>query len=168
MPLTRCEGATHTDVRPVIGTLKGYDQLMNLVLDEVKEALTGMSVLFYLAWEMVLMSRRRRRQYPLPQTRPHCCTRHTTRRHLACGRKRGDCEPLHTRGRVRPLIGDIWGPRNAAARLRLHSDSGTPADSSWRGGKTLVEHDTHDFIRKKTTKNYMKVPQSDPITDTID
>jgi small nuclear ribonucleoprotein (snRNP)-like protein len=27
---------------PVIGTLKGYDQLMNLVLDEVKEALTGM------------------------------------------------------------------------------------------------------------------------------
>lgn len=26
---------------PVIGTLKGYDQLMNLVLDEVKEALTG-------------------------------------------------------------------------------------------------------------------------------
>jgi hypothetical protein len=25
----------------VIGTLKGYDQLMNLVLDEVKEALTG-------------------------------------------------------------------------------------------------------------------------------
>jgi hypothetical protein len=28
--------------RIVIGTLKGYDQLMNLVLDEVKEALTGM------------------------------------------------------------------------------------------------------------------------------
>jgi hypothetical protein len=27
----------------VIGTLKGYDQLMNLVLDEVKEALTGKS-----------------------------------------------------------------------------------------------------------------------------
>ncbi|KAF2828079.1 U6 snRNA-associated Sm-like protein LSm7 [Ophiobolus disseminans] len=27
--------------REVIGTLKGYDQLMNLVLDEVKEALTG-------------------------------------------------------------------------------------------------------------------------------
>ncbi|KAJ5040731.1 U6 snRNA-associated Sm-like protein LSm7 [Bipolaris maydis] len=26
--------------REVIGTLKGYDQLMNLVLDEVKEALT--------------------------------------------------------------------------------------------------------------------------------
>lgn len=26
----------------VIGTLKGYDQLMNLVLDEVKEAMTGM------------------------------------------------------------------------------------------------------------------------------
>jgi hypothetical protein len=29
----------------VIGTLKGYDQLMNLVLDEVKEALTGRSAL---------------------------------------------------------------------------------------------------------------------------
>lgn len=28
----------------VIGTLKGYDQLMNLVLDEVKEALTGTSL----------------------------------------------------------------------------------------------------------------------------
>ncbi|KAJ5029003.1 hypothetical protein PSV08DRAFT_398484 [Bipolaris maydis] len=27
--------------REVIGTLKGYDQLMNLVLDEVKEALTA-------------------------------------------------------------------------------------------------------------------------------
>jgi len=26
--------------REVIGTLKGYDQLMNLVLDEVKEAMT--------------------------------------------------------------------------------------------------------------------------------
>ncbi|KAJ4987099.1 small nuclear ribonucleoprotein [Stagonosporopsis vannaccii] len=29
-----------TDNPPVIGTLKGYDQLMNLVLDEVKEAMT--------------------------------------------------------------------------------------------------------------------------------
>jgi U6 snRNA-associated Sm-like protein LSm7 len=29
----------------VIGTLKGYDQLMNLVLDEVKEAMTGASLL---------------------------------------------------------------------------------------------------------------------------
>lgn len=26
----------------VIGTLKGYDQLMNLVLDDVKETLRGM------------------------------------------------------------------------------------------------------------------------------
>jgi small nuclear ribonucleoprotein (snRNP)-like protein len=32
----------------VIGTLKGYDQLMNLVLDEVKEALTGMCPLRYI------------------------------------------------------------------------------------------------------------------------
>lgn len=29
----------------VIGTLKGYDQLMNLVLDEVKEAMTGKTIL---------------------------------------------------------------------------------------------------------------------------
>lgn len=29
------------DMCLVIGTLKGYDQLMNLVLDEVKEAMTG-------------------------------------------------------------------------------------------------------------------------------
>ena len=27
----------------VVGTLKGYDQLMNLVLDEVRETLRGMS-----------------------------------------------------------------------------------------------------------------------------
>lgn len=33
----------------VIGILKGYDQLMNLVLDEVKEALTGRIDLL-LAW----------------------------------------------------------------------------------------------------------------------
>lgn len=32
---------TNADGRLVIGTLKGYDQLMNLVLDEVKEAMTG-------------------------------------------------------------------------------------------------------------------------------
>jgi small nuclear ribonucleoprotein (snRNP)-like protein len=32
-----------SDRTTVIGTLKGYDQLMNLVLDEVKEAMTGMS-----------------------------------------------------------------------------------------------------------------------------
>jgi small nuclear ribonucleoprotein (snRNP)-like protein len=31
------------DYAAVIGTLKGYDQLMNLVLDETKEAMTGMS-----------------------------------------------------------------------------------------------------------------------------
>lgn len=31
----------------VVGTLKGYDQLMNLVLDDVKELLRGTSVLHY-------------------------------------------------------------------------------------------------------------------------
>jgi len=31
----------------VIGTLKGYDQLMNLVLDDVKETLRGSSPLFH-------------------------------------------------------------------------------------------------------------------------
>jgi small nuclear ribonucleoprotein (snRNP)-like protein len=35
-------GGHGADFGAVIGTLKGYDQLMNLVLDEVKEALTGM------------------------------------------------------------------------------------------------------------------------------
>lgn len=29
------------DYFPVVGTLKGYDQLMNLVLDDVKELLRG-------------------------------------------------------------------------------------------------------------------------------
>lgn len=32
---------TNANKHAVIGTLKGYDQLMNLVLDEVKEAMTG-------------------------------------------------------------------------------------------------------------------------------
>ena len=31
----------------VVGTLKGYDQLMNLVLDDVKELLRGTSILHY-------------------------------------------------------------------------------------------------------------------------
>lgn len=30
----------------VVGILKGYDQLMNLVLDEVKETLRGKQLLF--------------------------------------------------------------------------------------------------------------------------
>ena len=30
-----------TDIVSVIGTLKGYDQLMNLVLDDVKETMRG-------------------------------------------------------------------------------------------------------------------------------
>lgn len=30
-----------TSFRPVTGTLKGYDQLMNLVLDDVKEIMRG-------------------------------------------------------------------------------------------------------------------------------
>lgn len=38
-----CESSA-TDKSTVIGTLKGYDQLMNLVLDEVKEAMTGKSL----------------------------------------------------------------------------------------------------------------------------
>ncbi len=32
-----------TLIYAVIGTLKGYDQLMNLVLDDVKELMRGMS-----------------------------------------------------------------------------------------------------------------------------
>lgn len=32
----------------VVGTLKGYDQLMNLVLDDVKELLRGKSILHHL------------------------------------------------------------------------------------------------------------------------
>jgi small nuclear ribonucleoprotein (snRNP)-like protein len=30
-------------LEPVTGTLKGYDQLMNLVLDDVKETMRGMN-----------------------------------------------------------------------------------------------------------------------------
>ena len=32
--------------REVVGLLKGYDQLMNLVLDEVKETIRGMLITF--------------------------------------------------------------------------------------------------------------------------
>lgn len=40
--LVALQRAVEANFPAVIGTLKGYDQLMNLVLDEVKEALTGM------------------------------------------------------------------------------------------------------------------------------
>ena len=40
-----CVLVRDADKSAVIGTLKGYDQLMNLVLDEVKEAMTGEQLL---------------------------------------------------------------------------------------------------------------------------
>lgn len=76
---------------------------MNLVLDEVKEALTGMcpSAVFT---RIHLILCRRGRQHPLSQARPHCRTRHPPSRHLARGRKRRDPEPLHTgRGMIQRL-----------------------------------------------------------------
>lgn len=36
--------AGEVNVVPVVGTLEGYDQLMNLVLDHVKETMRGMLV----------------------------------------------------------------------------------------------------------------------------
>lgn len=39
----------------MIGTLKGYDQLMNLVLDEVKEAVIGMLTLAFLGVVLILL-----------------------------------------------------------------------------------------------------------------
>ena len=41
----RCVLTLLVGIVTVIGTLKGYDQLMNLVLDDVKELLRGTSVL---------------------------------------------------------------------------------------------------------------------------
>lgn len=40
-------------IPPVSGTLKGYDQLMNLVLDDVKEVMRGMMSLFQLLKEFI-------------------------------------------------------------------------------------------------------------------
>jgi small nuclear ribonucleoprotein (snRNP)-like protein len=95
----------------VIGTLKGYDQLMNLVLDEVKEAMTGTLISlpsipnsphptsdsrFQLTHD-----RRRRRQRPVAQARPHRRARNTPRRHLPRRRQRGDRKSLPTRGGMR-------------------------------------------------------------------
>lgn len=88
----------------VVGTLKGYDQLMNLVLDDVKELLRGTSVPTLLApplpygWCLytclskpnrtqtnptfrITFRRRRQRIVPLPW--PHRRPWHSSRPHLA-------------------------------------------------------------------------------------
>lgn len=46
MPLFSQESSNLLILSTVVGTLKGYDQLMNLVLDDVKENLRG--IFFYL------------------------------------------------------------------------------------------------------------------------
>jgi small nuclear ribonucleoprotein (snRNP)-like protein len=94
----QCKEQPKLTSHAVIGTLKGYDQLMNLVLDEVKEALTGMHRESFPLTKLILC--RRRQQHPLSQTRPHCRARHPPRSHLARRRQRRDPEPLHTGGRV--------------------------------------------------------------------
>ena len=49
VPWTMVGAGTFRDVgltswKPVVGTLKGYDQLMNLVLDDVQETLRGLTL----------------------------------------------------------------------------------------------------------------------------
>lgn len=105
----------------VVGTLKGYDQLMNLVLDDVKETMRGnplnipnpIFVHFHPSGNLLRPSyltptiprnpsnnspphrRRRQRKDPLP--RPDSSARHPFGAALAPGRLRGDCEPVRAR-----------------------------------------------------------------------
>jgi hypothetical protein len=124
----------------VIGTLKGYDQLMNLVLDEVKEALTGMHCeLFPLA---MLTRCRRRRQHPLSQTWSHCRARHAPCSHLARRRQRRDPESFHTRGTVRREH-----QRGLYGRRKDRFEPATKRRVEWfRHVKkdTNTQHDTHE------------------------
>jgi hypothetical protein len=113
---------------------------MNLVLDEVKEALTGMCP-SAVSTRIHLTLCRRGRQHPVSQARPHCRTRHPPSRHLARGRKRRDPEPLHTgRGMIQRLargIHPLLKPTAQKQPAGQRQGSGT-----LHGNETL--YDTHE------------------------
>lgn len=94
----------------VTGTLKGYDALMNLVLDDVQEAVRG-KLLPPLPFSAQCTSfslapvgpnprtyNRRRRQRNHASSRTCCCARYAPRCDQPRRRKRGDCEPLRSAG----------------------------------------------------------------------
>lgn len=127
------------------GTLKGYDQLMNLVLDDVKELLRGMISLFtscgfpfYILrapcqkLTSTCLRRRRQRIYTLP--RPHSRTRHPPRPHKPTRWQRADTKSVqparrgvkttlgkgkerHHKGWSRSRAGQMW-PSLLKARAR--------------------------------------------------
>lgn len=63
--MTLCYASNLLTFVLVVGTLKGYDQLMNLVLDEVKEVTQG-KTRCELSWMQILSVYRRRWQHKPP------------------------------------------------------------------------------------------------------
>lgn len=119
----------------VVGTLKGFDQLMNLVLDNVKEVTRGKSrELTILGWCSDHISRRRG-QHEHPRTGSSGRPRHVVGAHLTKGRQRGNREPIlagRRRRRVREegVAGemvmvssrDVKVPRNLRRRSSTTSE----------------------------------------------
>lgn len=112
-PKAPCKADTNPSLvfdTTVTGTLKGYDALMNLVLDDVQEAVRG-KLLPPLPFSARCISfsvapvgpnpctyNRRRRQRNHPSSRTCCCARYAPRCDQPRRRKRGDCEPLRSAG----------------------------------------------------------------------
>lgn len=81
----------------VTGTLKGFDQLMNLVLDDVKETTRGEYYWELLAWWIVAnLCRRRRGQHQHEESWLASSKRNTSCSHQPSGWQRGDCQPIRS------------------------------------------------------------------------
>jgi hypothetical protein len=84
----------------VTGVLKGYDQLLNLVLDEVEEQVQGNDVytVSHVLSEPVISRSRTAHTH----TRPRCAPRAHNNTAQPCRRARGDLKSIH-RTRLAPL-----------------------------------------------------------------
>lgn len=76
---------------------------MNLVLDDVKEAMRGRFYCtnIFLRMAQLIVPPRRRGQPNHPLFGPDCRPRHSHRAYLACRRQRGNCQPLRAAGGVK-------------------------------------------------------------------
>jgi len=92
-------------ISAVHGILKGYDQLLNLVLDEVEEEILGKPC-FQLAPAVSLLNlsiNRTRATQPL--TRSSRPTRSYNNAREPCRRIRGDCQSLQHAGGMKAILG---------------------------------------------------------------
>lgn len=83
-------------MQTVTGTLKGYDALMNLVLDDVEEVLRGKACLTPTFQNPSNSAHRRRRQYLFETSRTSSCARHITGVSQPSRRQWGNSKPLRT------------------------------------------------------------------------